>query len=243
MPSLVESVGLIILGLTPSLAWLAFYYQEDCHPEPKAILARAFLMGVFISPLAIIFQLGFVKLVAIIFGLSEAGLTSSVSFYGWAAFVEEAIKLAAVWLVVIRRPEFDEPVDAMIYMIAAALGFAAMENILITFQIIPDGATTTITTLVLRFIGATLLHALASGIVGYFLAVSWFYRQHMKKIIGLGLVLASFMHFVFNIIIVSAETKILALAFTTLLLLGLALLISILFDGLKRRSAMTVFAS
>ena len=38
----------IILGLLPSLGWLAFYLKEDLrHPEPKKLIFYTFLAGVF----------------------------------------------------------------------------------------------------------------------------------------------------------------------------------------------------
>ena len=153
----------------------------------------------------------------------------------WSAFVEELIKFYAIKLIILNNPEFDEPIDAMIYMMAAALGFAAIENTLIVFQTTPDGVAITINTLILRFIGATLLHALASGLLGYFLAISWFFQHHRKKLIFVGILMATIFHFTFNIVIFTLEGQITALLYTTSLLLGMAFLISILFDRLKDR--------
>jgi hypothetical protein len=43
---------------------------------------------------------------------------------------EELCKFLAVRLYVYRHPEFDEPLDGIIYAAAAALGFASLENVL-----------------------------------------------------------------------------------------------------------------
>jgi protease PrsW len=246
MSPILQSLSLISLGSVPSLIWLAFYYREDCHPEPKTLLAKAFLMGIVVSPLAILLQLGFIKFGALIFypemanSVAETVISKRSEFFLWAAFIEEFIKFLAVSLVVFRSTDFDEPIDAMIYMITAALGFAAIENILILFQVIPGGIITAITTLSLRFIGATLLHALASGLLGYFLAISWFFQHHRKKLLVIGLILATIFHFAFNIIISSFEATNSALLYTTSLLLFVAFLISLLFDRLKdKRSTKT----
>ena len=160
---------------------------------------------------------------------------SSPEFFLWSAFVEEVVKFYAVRLTVLNDPEFDEPIDAMVYMMAAALGFAAIENTLIVFQTHPEGVAVTTNTLILRFIGATLLHALSSGLLGYFLAISWFFQHHRKKLIFIGLFMATIFHFTFNIIIFAFEKQVSALLYTTSLLLGMAFLISILFDRLKSR--------
>ena len=46
---------------------------------------------------------------------------------------EEVAKYLIIKIRILRDPEFDEPIDAMIYMIIAGLGFAALENILVLF--------------------------------------------------------------------------------------------------------------
>ena len=232
----------IILGFVPSLIWLNFYFREDCHPEPKSLLTKVFLMGIIVSLLAILFQWLLLKCNG---GFNFKSICSplgflkpnSPEFYIWSSFIEEFVKFYAIKLIVLNNPEFDEPIDAMIYMMAAALGFAAIENTLIVFQTHPDGVALTINTLILRFIGATLLHALASGLLGYFLAVSWFFQHHRKKLFAIGLLLATIFHFVFNFMIFTFEGQVIALLYTTSLLLGMAFLISILFDRLKDRHA------
>jgi len=229
----------------PSLIWLAFYYREDCHPEPKPILTKVFLLGIVVSPLAILFQFLLIKCNGISpltkfclpFGFLEP---NSINFFLWSAFVEEMVKFYTVRMFVLNNPNFDEPIDAMIYMIAAALGFAAIENTLIVFKTVAEGFAVTINTLILRFIGATLLHALASGLLGYFLAMSWFFQHRRKQLLIIGLGVATLFHFVFNIIIYSLDGQITALLYTTFLLLGVAFLVSILFDRLKRRHASQV---
>ena len=240
MPSLAHSALLILLGFLPSLIWLNFYFREDCHPEPKSLLTKVFLMGIITAPLAILFQLLLIKCAGISslksFCLPLGFLEpNSVEFFMWSAFVEELVKFYVISIMVLNNPEFDEPIDAMIYMMAAALGFAAIENTLIVFQTTPDGVAVTINTLILRFIGATLLHALSSGLLGYFLAISWFFQNHRKKLILIGILLATLFHFAFNIVIFSFEGQITALLYTTSLLLGMAFLISVLFDRLKDR--------
>jgi len=118
-------------------------------------------------------------------------------------------------------------------MIAAALGFAAMENILIAFKVYPEGFAATLGVIALRFTGATLLHALASGIVGYFLGLAWFFYHFKKQIIFLGLLIASLLHLVFNYLIFLNPAV--ALPGNTLLLLGMLVSLLILFDKLKDR--------
>src|SRR3989344_5139147 len=233
MPPLLNSALLVTLGLLPSLLWLSYYLRKDCHPEPKTLLTKTFLLGIIISPAAIVFQLGFVQLGN--FFPSPIFSQDSASFFAWAAFVEELIKYFVVVLLVLRNPAFDEPVDAMIYMLTAALGFAAIENILVMFKIIPDGANAALGVCALRSMGATLLHALSSALLGYFLAMSWFFQAHRKKLVVMGITMATLFHLSFNVFLSAFQNRLTGLIYSTSLLLIMAFLISILFDKIRER--------
>lgn len=234
----INTAVLVILGMLPSLIWLSFYIRKDSHPEPKHLISKVFLMGIIVSPIAILLQRGIIQMGSIL-NYSGLFLTGSMSFFLWAALVEEAIKFYAVKTIVLNSPEFDEPVDAMIYMITAALGFAAMENILVMFNVIPDGANAALSVWGLRFAGATLLHALSSAILGYFLAMSWFFQAHRKKLFIIGLIIATVFHFTFNVLLSSFDNKISGLVYATMLLALMALFVSILFDRARQRHAET----
>lgn len=232
--------SLIALGLVPSLVWFSFYLKNDSHPEPKHLLTQTFLMGIIVSPIVLVLQIGFVSIGALVSNMPAELIQISSYYYVWAAFAEEFLKFAAIWFLVLRNPAFDEPVDAMIYMIAAGLGFAAIENILVLFRTMDIGLTQALSVWALRFIGSTLLHALASAIVGYFLAMSWFFGNHKKKLIVIGIALATVFHFTFNIVITSFAGQAGAsdprgLIYSTMLLLFMAFLVSILFDKIKER--------
>ena len=245
---------LIILGLIPSLVWLFYYLRKDCHPEPKSLIARTFFLGILVAPLAIIAELWFVKFFKSSF---DFNVMDTVLFFIWAAFAEEYVKYLAVRFGVINNPNFDEPVDAMIYMVSAGLGFAAIENILVIIQAYNTetigGIQAAFQIWGLRFAGATLLHAVSSALLGYFLALSWFYSRHSKKIMVIGFMLATFAHFVFNYVILTEvilfpeyKDQIYPL-FNSLgtflaisLLVSLVLMISFLFRKIRARMAKQV---
>lgn len=240
MSPLTVNILLITLGLIPSLAWLYFFSRKDCHPEPKNLLAQTFLMGIIISPIAIILQFSFAQFVSTLNEVSQTVTQNTSYFFLWAAIVEEVIKFYAVRVLIMRNPEFDEPIDAMIYMITAGLGFAAMENVLVMFNVFQNsGAQATIATWALRFTGATLLHALSSGLLGYFLAMSWFFRDHKRKLIVIGLITATIFHFTFNTFLSAFDNRLTGLVYSTSLLMVMAFLVSILFDKIKERHATT----
>ena len=232
-----QAILLVLLGLLPSLLWMLYFLRRDPHPEPRSMIAKTFLMGIIISPFAVLLQAGFTHLPDLFPGypfLADSGL-----FFLWAAFVEESIKYYAVRIIALHDPAFDEPVDAMIYMMMAGLGFAAIENILVLFRTIPNGVETTLTIWALRSLGATLLHALSSGLLGYFLALSWFFRNHRKKLFLVGLGIATLFHFAFNTFLANTGDQAHGLLWATGLLCVMAFLISILFDKIKKRSPRT----
>lgn len=222
----------LIFGLLPSIIWLLFYLRKDVHPESNLMIIKIFLYGMAIAIPVALLELG------IFAGLIELNLPRIfvliLYFFLGVALVEEFFKYLVVRIKVLRDPEFDEPLDAMIYMIIAALGFAGLENILILFhleKVFPLQEILAVT--ILRFVGATFLHALCSGVVGYFLALSFFFPKNKIKLLGLGLGIATILHGLYNFSIIEIEgsTKFI---FLFSILMGLALFVSLGFKRLKK---------
>lgn len=233
MEGIYTSAFLVALGFAPSLVWLAYYLRKDPRPEPRYMISRVFFLGIILAPLAVIAQWAF-REAAFTFN-PDFQISASFPFFLWAAFIEEAVKFLPIKFAVLHNPEFDEPVDAMIYMIAAALGFAAIENILVLFQTIPDGAIAALQIWSLRFIGATLLHAVSSAMVGYFLALSWFYNRHSQKLIYAGIAIATVFHFTFNSVLLKGKESPESFLYSTIFLIITAIIISFLFAKIKGR--------
>jgi RsiW-degrading membrane proteinase PrsW (M82 family) len=161
-------------------------------------------------------------------------LLSIFSVFIAVALIEEFLKYLVVKEKVLPNPEFDEPIDVMLYMIIAALGFAASENILILFSLGPTflfGETISVTAF--RFLGATFLHALASGVFGYFLALSFFEMKNRGKFLLLGLGIATLLHGLYNFAILEIE-GVLAFLIPAFLLLSLAIFTTFSFKRLKK---------
>lgn len=154
-----------ILALLPGFAWLLFYLQEDLHPEPKKLIGLTFIAGMASAFFALAIELIF-NLALLRFGVGYLNFYSLLVL----AFIEEGTKFSAAYLTIHKSKAFDEPVDAMIYVVAAALGFATLENIgVLTGGLENQTAIVSMAfaTASLRFVGATLLHSLTSGIVGF----------------------------------------------------------------------------
>lgn len=226
----------LIFGLLPSFIWLAYYLRKDVHPESTKMILKIFFFGMLMSIPAALLELGIFEGLQI-FGLPEI-FTLALYFFFGVAVVEETFKYLVVKEEVISNPEFDEPLDAMLYMIISALGFAAFENILILFNLGRISPLEKIFTLTaFRFVGATLLHALCSGTIGYFLALSFFAPKKRKGFLFTGFVISIGLHGLYNfsIIQMKEETEtIFSFLIIGLILISLALLVSLGFSHLKK---------
>ena len=122
----------------------------------------------------------------------------------------------------------------MISLITAALGFAALENSLFLFQVVTDGAidSTFLLTGHLRFLGANIVHVVASAVVGGVMGLAFCYRRWPRLgCLLLGLCTATLLHALFNLLIIISDGDQL---FKILALLWLfAVLIILLFEKVK----------
>ena len=193
-----EIIYALLGGILPALLWLIFWLREDWRqPEPNRLILKTFLFGMA----AVIFVLPFQKGVEIFFP------AIALSILLWAV-LEEVFKFAAGYYGGIHTIEDNEPLDPSVYMITAALGFVALENTLfIAGPLLGDNIPQTIVTANLRFIGASLLHVVASGIVGASISFS-FYRDRAtkKRRVMFGLLGAIGFHALFNFLILSGGT-------------------------------------
>ena len=120
------------------------------------------------------------------------------------SFIEEIFKWGAALFSALDTKEYNEPIDAVIYLITASLGFAAMENtFFLVSSISNSGFVTSFVSGNLRFIGATLLHVLSSGTIGL---LSYCKHWLVKKIYFVfGLALAVLLHAMFNLYIMKSD--------------------------------------
>ncbi len=221
----------IILGLIPSLVWLSIYLREDEHPEPNYLILFIFFLGALTAPIAAGVEYLLIKVLEISF--LPTILVNFLVFFAVIGLVEEFLKLLAVELGVERNKHFDEPTDAMIYLIVAGLGFAAIENVLALFSF-AQVSVDVIEIILLRFLSATLLHVLASAIVGYYLARKHFFFKKLQ--IFKGLAIAAFLHGLYNILTLSSQGfhRLLPTLYVILLLGIMAIWVNLLFYKLKK---------
>lgn len=212
----------LLAGILPSLIWLWFWIREDSHPEPRWLIIVTFLGG-FLAVIASIFAERYV---------AGFNFNTSLQYTLWAG-VEEVFKFITVAVIALNSDFNDEPIDAMVYCVVGALGFAALENAFFLFQPIMGGAIAeSIVTGNMRFIGATLVHIVSSASVGFALGYV-FYKGYFAKIIAvvIGLITAITLHSAFNLSIINGTTSDTLKAFGWIW--GATVILIVLFEEIK----------
>lgn len=219
-------------GIIPALLWLWFWLRQDLHPEPKKVLFQTFVAGAAVIPVVFIVESSLYELF-LKFNLTSANPYSFLFIFVLAA-TEEFFKFTAAYWAALRKKFFDEPADALIYMITAALGFSAIENAMYIYQTIASKSVTIgIFSGNLRFLGASLVHIISSAFIGASIAFSFFHKEHKTRNAVLGFVFAILLHSLFNYFIIKTEENIFKVFFGIWVF---AIIIIYIFEKIKKNN-------
>ncbi len=206
-----EIASLLVLGLAPALFWLWYFYIKDRYdPEPRSWILWIFLLGMASTIPAALVE-GLIGLVV----PSEFLIAVIV-----APIVEELGKFLVVYHFVFRHPVFDEPIDGIVYAVTAALGFAALENVLYIVAAYSETLSLPLELSIVRGILSVPGHALMSAMWGFALGQSLTRPAtfgHLPVVHGLLLAIA--LHAAFNLLV-------------SLEIVGAALLVIVLVPGM-----------
>ena len=208
----------LFAGIIPALFWLWFWLREDSEqPEPWPLVAISFLAGMAVVPIVLPLQ----HIAADLY----RGETQMFMF----VVIEEVMKYVVALVIVLWNRAVDEPIDLVMYMVFIALGFAALENALFIYN--PLGQSLYLESLFtggLRFVGATLLHVLASASVGVCMALAWHRSNAARLLYGtIGLCIAIVLHALFNFSIMGTTASGILYVFMFVWLGIIALLVAI----------------
>lgn len=229
-------------GLLPALVWLWFWHREDkACPEPRGLVALSFLTGMiivfFVLPIQKLINAGSVEIASTVntalnlLGTSGAS-EDTIKITLWA-FAEEMMKYLAVFFIAYKSHYFDEPMDAIVYIITVALGFAAMENSLYILKDLAAGnVVETFLNSNLRLLGATIVHTASSALIGIALAAVFYMHRSIRiTAITIGIVGATVLHAYFNLTIMNAQGTVGTLAIFSkiwIAMIGIIVLIEII---------------
>jgi RsiW-degrading membrane proteinase PrsW (M82 family) len=192
--------SVVILPIVvPVLFWAWYHYYKDRHlPEPVGHLFLAFLLGgvAFALGKLLYAGLGLVGLRFDAFLLADTDRTALL-LYAMLAIgpIEEIAKLVPFLLVIRHFPEFDEPIDGIIYASFIALGFAAVEN-LHYLQFLDTGAAYA------RGFAGPVVHIVFASIWGYYIGRAWLRRRAVAATVLASLALTAFIHGVYDFAVI-----------------------------------------
>ncbi|HEC94120.1 MAG TPA: PrsW family intramembrane metalloprotease [Candidatus Kaiserbacteria bacterium] len=223
--SIATNIVLIILGgAVPSLVWLYFLLKEGSRfPQPRRVVALAFIAGMFATLLAILFEQYMLT-----HGLK--GLRSTIA----VGTIEETMKFALAAFIILWLPVINEPIDYVIYLITVALGFSALENAIYFIHALSvSGVAGAVLNDTRRFVTATLLHIIATSAIGFALAFSYKMQPWSRMLWAAGgVILAITLHTAFDTLIIGKGAK---SALALLLVWGGVVVMLFFFEILKLR--------
>jgi RsiW-degrading membrane proteinase PrsW (M82 family) len=185
-----DPITLLVIAVAPGAFWLWYFYRKDRYePEPLAWILRVFLLGLLVViPVAVFEQ------------VTGLVVPDTIASFTTVPVIEECGKFLVVYLTIYRHREFSEPVDGIVYAVAAALGFATLENVLYVATSYETSLTSAISTGVVRALLSVPAHALFAGMWGYALGQAKFGSGGSMVILG-GLSLAILFHGLFNLLL------------------------------------------
>jgi len=184
-------IKIFFVSIFPGILWVWYFYRKDRYdPEPKRLIVRDFIWG-----LLMVFPAGLLEAPLSGFLTAPSSLFTLflVTVFG-IGIIEEGFKSYVVYRLHYNHPEFDEPVDGIIYGVTVGLGFAALENM---FYTILFGYQVGL----IRAVLTTLAHASFTGIFGFYLARAK--EENNRLLILFGYLLVSFLHGIYDFLAIS----------------------------------------
>ena len=182
----------LLITIVPSLIILSFFFFSDKFKEPKQTIAIVFFLGILICLPAGIINDFMYKTFNDGSDFSERLSSSFLS----AAWSEELLKFVILYFIVLRRNEFNEPMDGIVYGVAVSLGFATFENYEYVFYWAKEWGIDPYQMAVWRSYSAVPLHGLMGCIMGFYFGMYAFTAN--KKYLILCLLIPFVIHGFYN---------------------------------------------
>jgi RsiW-degrading membrane proteinase PrsW (M82 family) len=185
----------VVFSLLVAFFWLRWFRKKDKYEkEPERFIFLAFFAGALATIPSVLLES--------FFHLRDQGSTIILQdlflSFLWVGFVEEFFKYLAVRLTVYRSKEFNEVMDGMIYMVSAALGFAATENV---GYMLGFGYSVGFPRAILSY----LAHISFSAILGFYMGRAKI--EGRKNLVLVGFIFAVPLHWLYNSFLVLGTAK------------------------------------
>lgn len=185
----------LLITILPSIIILAYFILSDKFKEPKRIIIEVFILGVASTFPAAYLNTGINNFFSSGEVINDALLTG---FFA-GGFVEETLKYLILYYIVLRKKEFNEPMDGIVYGVVVSLGFATEENFSYVYQIASAYNIPSIDMAIARSYSAVPMHGLNGCVMGFYFGLYAFKGQ--KKYLGYALLIPILFHGSYNFLI------------------------------------------
>ena len=182
----------LLITIVPSLIILSFFFLSDKFKEPKQTIAVVFFLGILICLPAGIINDFMYETFNDGSDFSERLSTSFLS----AAWSEELLKFIILYFIVLRRNEFNEPMDGIVYGVTVSLGFATYENYDYVFRLAESWEIDPYQMAIWRSYSAVPMHGLMGCVMGFYFGMYAFSAN--KKYLILCLLIPFIIHGFYN---------------------------------------------
>jgi RsiW-degrading membrane proteinase PrsW (M82 family) len=164
--SVLAAIGLAIL---PPLIMLWIVHRHDVFPEPPGVVWMTFLLGMAIVVPVLVVAVPVMALSGMVIG--NPYLLGLVMASLGAGIPEEFFKFLVVRYYAANHRAFNEPMDGIVYGVAASLGFATLENVIYTISF-----NFSLVVVILRALTAIPMHGMVGAVMGWYIA-QWRFRS------------------------------------------------------------------
>ena len=182
----------LLITIVPSILILLYFFLSDRFKEPKGSIALVFFLGILICLPAGIINDFMYKTFNDGSDFSERLSSSFLS----AAWSEELLKFIILYFIVLRRNEFNEPMDGIVYGVTVSLGFATFENYDYVFYWAKEWGIDPYQMAVWRSYSAVPMHGLMGCIMGFYFGMYAFTAN--KKYLVLCIFIPFIIHGFYN---------------------------------------------
>jgi RsiW-degrading membrane proteinase PrsW (M82 family) len=118
---------MLVAAIAPALIVLRLLIRLDRFPEPTHLIVKTFVLGMLVTiPVG---ATGFF-LPQLLEDIRDPIARTLIDAFVATAGPEEFAKFCVLYFFCMRRDDFDEPMDGLVYGLTVSLGFACLENIL-----------------------------------------------------------------------------------------------------------------
>jgi len=183
----------LLITIVPSLIILFYFFISDKFKEPRGTIALVFALGVLVC-----FPAGIINnfMIENFADIASEDLTHSFLAPAWS---EEILKFLILYTIVLRRNEFNEPMDGIVYGVVASLGFATYENYDYVFRLAETWDIAPSQMAIWRSYTAVPMHGLNGCIMGFYFGMYAFTAE--KKYLVLSLLMPFLLHGSYNFLI------------------------------------------